>query len=114
MSTELKNAEAFVQRLKSDESFRKSFGSDQISPEGVIERAKAEGYQFTETELKKAIHGGASSNGGESLSEDELGAITGGFSWLVPALVKMGLVAVGGIGASIGSKTVKEALSGTD
>lgn len=107
MSTEPKNAEAFVERLKTDEAFRNTIGSGLVAPEDLIQRAEAEGYQFTAIELQRAIHGIAKAAGldGNALTEDELKDITGGWAWVVTS-VKMAIAA---FGASVGAKTVKNA-----
>ncbi len=98
MTTDLKNAEGFFNRLATDETFQRKFDSNHTSGEAILSWAKSEGYEFTEAEMRKVVDEklAASGKAGNALSETELETINGGFAFLVPALGALAKYFVGG------------------
>lgn len=91
MTTHLKNAEGFIERLISDGEFRSRMEAHQSSAEAILAWANSEGYDLTpadvEKELKKRQETAAT---GTSLSDEELQTVNGG---VLPMLV--GYFAIG-------------------
>ncbi len=64
----IENAKAFVERMKTDENFRKKVG-EKSSPDDRMKFAKESGYDFSKDELEQVK---------SELSEDELEKIGAG------------------------------------
>ena len=69
----VENAKNFLERIKSDDSFRESIGKAD-SFEARAKLVKAAGYEFTKAEMEQAHPAGS---GGE-LSDEELESVSGG------------------------------------
>ncbi len=64
----IESAKAFLERVENDEDFRKEL-EGQASVEERMKFAKAQGFDFTEDEIREVR---------ESLSDDELDTVAGG------------------------------------
>jgi len=80
MTTNAKDAKAFLERLDTDTALQARFESTQATGEAMIAWARTEGYQFTNLELKEAIREkfGASLDAGKGLSDKQLHSVSGG------------------------------------
>jgi len=70
----LESANSFLDKLNEDADFRQQF-MEIKSPDGVMVKAKEEGYDFTQEEVQEAM---SARPGMPKLSEDQLDAIVGG------------------------------------
>ena len=67
----LENAKAFLEKIKSDDNFRKEVG-EKASPEERVQFIKNAGFDFTKDELDSLK---------AELSDEELDLVAGGGSW---------------------------------
>lgn len=66
----IESAKQFLEKMKNEEEFRKEMGNLK-SPEEIIEKANAHGFQFTKDQLENAK--------GDVLEDSDLDAVAGGF-----------------------------------
>ncbi len=88
MSTNLKTAEAFIEKLIADQSFKNKFTTQVDSPEAVVAFAQAEGFEFDQAQWQTACEaklGDAVARDG-SLSEEALAGVSGGFEDIVVSI----------------------------
>ncbi len=76
----IESAKAFLERVKNDEDFRKEL-EGKTSGEERMKFAKAQGFDFTKEEISEVI--------GEGLSEEELDAVSAGWSGKCVAMIYM-------------------------
>ena len=72
----IEQAEAFVTRLESDSAFSDQLAELKESPEQVMERVRAEGFDATPEEIRDVFL----EHFGSELNEDQLAEIAGGLS----------------------------------
>ena len=115
MSTTPKDAHAFADRMLTDKEFSEKLGLEAIAedPSAIVARAKAEGYEFTEEELKSVMQQKLSGqvNADGSLSEEALAGVSGGnplFTIGGQIIKSVAKWALGGFVASTGIKTAEK------